>query len=75
MFRPLAEHRLFLFSLFPCFRQARPAVDPVAQMNGQMAIRVTAAGGAAAQIDDISSDGGLSIIGSVGRSDRSMEDY
>ena len=54
---------------------AMPAVDPVAQMNGQMAIRVTAAGGAAAQIDDISSDGGLSIIGSVGRSDRSMEDY
>ncbi len=52
-----------------------PSVDPVAQMNGQMAIRVTAAGGAVAAIDDISSDGGLSIIGSVGRSDRSMEGY
>lgn len=52
-----------------------PSVDPVAQMNGQMAIRVTAAGGAVAAIDDISSDGGLSIIGSVGRSDRSMDGY
>ena len=52
-----------------------PAVSPVAQMNGQMAIRVTAAGGAVAQIDDVSSDGGLSIVGSVGRSDRSMEGY
>ena len=52
-----------------------PAISPVAQMNGQMAIRVTAAGGAVAQIDDVRSDGGLSIVGSVGRSDRSMEGY
>ncbi len=46
-----------------------------AQMSGTMAIRVMAAGGASAQIDGISSDGGLSILGSVGRSDRSMGDY
>lgn len=48
---------------------------PDARMSGQMAIQVTAVGGASAQIADIESSDGLTIRGSVGRSDRSMSDY
>lgn len=49
-----------------------PRLQPATQMSGRMAIRVTAAGGASAAIDDIEASDGLSIIGSVGRSDRSF---
>ena len=53
-----------------------PRLQPAAQMSGRMAIQVTAAGGTSAQITDVAASGGLSILGSVGRSDRSFEgDY
>lgn len=53
-----------------------PRLQPVAQMSGRMAIQVTAAGGTSAQITDVAASDGLSILGSVGRSDRSFEgDY
>lgn len=51
---------------------AVPRMQPAARMSGRMAIRVTAAGGASAAIDDVEASDGLSIIGSVGRSDRSF---
>ena len=53
-----------------------PRLQPAAQMSGRMAIQVTAAGGTSAQITDVAASDGLSILGSVGRSDRSFEgDY
>ncbi len=53
-----------------------PRLQPAAQMSGHMAIQVTAAGGTSAQITDVAASDGLSILGSVGRSDRSFEgDY
>lgn len=53
-----------------------PRLQPAAQMSGRMAIQVTAAGGTSAQITDVAASDGLSIFGSVGRSDRSFEgDY
>lgn len=53
-----------------------PRLQPAAQMSGRMAIQVTAAGGTSAQITDVAASDGLSILGSVGRSDRSYEgDY
>ena len=48
-----------------------PRLQPAAQMSGRMAIQVTAAGGTSAQITDVAASDGLSILGSVGRSDRS----
>lgn len=53
-----------------------PRLQPATQMSGRMAIQVTAAGGTSAQITDVAASDGLSILGSVGRSDRSFEgDY
>lgn len=53
-----------------------PRLQPAAQMSGRMAIQVTAAGGTSAHITDVAASDGLSILGSVGRSDRSFEgDY
>lgn len=53
-----------------------PRMQPAGRMSGRMAIRVTASGGTSAAIDDVEASDGLSIIGSVGRSDRSFEgDY
>lgn len=49
-----------------------PRLQPAAQMSGRMAIQVTAAGGTSAQITDVAASDGLSILGSVGRSDRSF---
>ena len=53
-----------------------PRMQPAGRMSGRMAIQVTAAGGTSAQITDVAASDGLSILGSVGRSDRSFEgDY
>ncbi len=53
-----------------------PKLQPAASLSGRMAIQVTAAGGSSAQITDVAASDGLSILGSVGRSDRSFEgDY
>lgn len=49
-----------------------PRMQPAGRMSGRMAIRVTASGGASAAIDDVEASDGLSIIGRVGRSDRSF---
>ena len=49
-----------------------PRMQPAGRMSGRMAIQVTASGGASAAIDDVEASDGLSIIGSVGRSDRSF---
>lgn len=49
-----------------------PRLQPAVQMSGRMAIQVTAAGGTSAQITDVAASDGLSILGSVGRSDRSF---
>lgn len=51
---------------------AVPRMQPAGRMSGSMAIRVTASGGASAAIDDVEASDGLSIIGRVGRSDRSF---
>ena len=48
-----------------------PRLQPAAQMSGRMAIEVSAAGGTSAQITDVAASDGLSILGRVGRSDRS----
>lgn len=44
---------------------------PDVRMQGQIGIRVMAAGGTSAQIESVSASEGLSIVGSIGRSDRS----
>lgn len=49
-----------------------PRMQPAGRMSGRMAIQVTAAGGTSAQITDVAASDGLSILGSVGRSDRSF---
>lgn len=50
-----------------------PALIPDARMSGQMAIQVTAVGGASVQIAGVESSDGLTIRGSVGRSERSID--
>ena len=49
-----------------------PRMQPAGRMSGRMAIQVTASGGASAAIDSVEASDGLSIIGRVGRSDRSF---
>lgn len=49
-----------------------PRMQPAGRMSGRMAIQVTTAGGTSAQITDVAASDGLSILGSVGRSDRSF---
>lgn len=52
-----------------------PAMLPDQRMSGRIAVDVMAAGGASAALTDVSADGGLQIIGSVGRSERSAVYY
>lgn len=59
----------------PPARQVEPVNLAAQRMSGRLAVDVTAAGGAAATLTDVRADGGLQIIGSVGRTERSAAYY